>query len=75
MVFSGNLSSFLKGVKPLVLYDADRGMVMETMHGKLASSKFDLGHTDLFCVPEVTPVFFSFCDSVVGDSLLLNQAI
>ena len=49
-------------------------MVMEPMHGKLASSQFDLGHTDLFCVPEVTSVFFSSCDSVVGDSLEFNQA-
>ena len=49
-------------------------MVMEPMHGKLASSQFDLGHTDLFCVPEVTSVFFSSCDSFVGDSLELNQA-
>ena len=54
MVFSGNLSSFLKGVKPLVLYNVDRGMVMEPMQGKLASSQFDLGYTELFCVPEVT---------------------
>ena len=45
-------------------------MVMEPVVGKLASSKFDLGHTDLFCVPEVTSVFFSSCDSVVGG----NQA-
>ena len=74
MVFSGNLSSFLKGVKPLVLYDTDRVMVMEPMQGKLASSQFDLGHTDLFCVPEVTSVFFSSCDSFVGDSLEFNQA-
>ena len=44
-------------------------MVMETMQGKLPSSQFDLGHTDLFCIPEVTSVFFSSCDSVVGDSL------
>ena len=44
-------------------------MVMEPMQGKLASSQFDLGHTDLFCVPEVTSGFFSSCDSVVGDSL------
>ena len=48
MVFSGNLSSFLKGVKTPVLYDADCGMVMEPMQGKLASSQFDLGHTGLF---------------------------
>ena len=49
-------------------------MVMEPMQGKLASSQFDLGHTDLFCVPEVTSGFFSSCDSVVGDSLEFNQA-
>ena len=69
MVFSGNLSSFLKRVKPLVLYDEDRRMVMETMQGKLASSQFDLGHSDLFCVPEVTSVFFSSCHNFVEDSL------
>ena len=49
-------------------------MVMGPMQGKLASFQFDLGHTDLFCVPEVTSVFFSSCDSVVGDSLEFNQA-
>ena len=48
-------------------------MVMEPMQGKLASSQFDLGLTDLFCVPEVTSVFFSSCDSVVGDSLEFSQ--
>ena len=49
-------------------------MVMEPRQGKLASSQFDLGHTGLFCVPEVTSVFFSSCGSVVGDSLEFNQA-
>ena len=49
-------------------------MVMELMQGKLASSQFDLGHTDLFCVPEVTSGFFSSCDRVVGDALEFNQA-
>ena len=73
-VFSGNLASFIKGVKPLVLYDEDGVMVMEPVQGKLASSQFDLGHTDLFCIPEVTSVFFSSCASVFGDSLDLNQA-
>ena len=73
-VFSGNLSSFLKGVKLPVLSDADRRMVMEQRQGKLASSQFDLGHTNLFCIPEVTSVFFSPCDSIVGDSLEFNQA-
>ena len=66
--------SFLKGVKALVLYDEDRGMVMEPMQGKLASSQFDLGHTDLFRIPELTTVFFSSCDSVVGDCLEFSQA-
>ena len=74
MVFSGNLSSFLKGVKPIVLYDEDFRMVKEPMQGKLASSQFDLGHTDLFCVPEVTLVFFSSWDRVVGDSLEFRKA-
>ena len=74
MVFSGNLSSFLKEVKPLVLYDVDRGMVMEPMQGKLASSQFDLGYTELFCVPEVTSVFFSCFHRVVVDSLEFIQA-
>ena len=49
-------------------------MVMEPMQGKLASSQIDLGHTDLFCVPEVTSVFFSSGDSVVGDPLEFSQA-
>ena len=49
-------------------------MVMEAMQGKLTSSQFDLGQADLFCVPEVTTVFFSSCDSVVGDFPEFNQA-
>ena len=60
---------FLKGVKPLVLYDVDRGMVMEPMKGKLASSQFDFGYTEQYCIPGVKSVFFSSCDSIVGDSL------
>ena len=47
---------------------------MEPMQGKLVSSQFDLEHTDLFCVPEVTLGFFSSGDSVVGYSLEFNQA-
>ena len=49
-------------------------MVIEPMQGKLASSQFDLGNTNLFCVPEVTSGFFWSCDSVVGDSLEFNKA-
>ena len=49
-------------------------MVMDPMQGNLASSQFDFLHTDRFCVPEVTSVFFSSCDFVVGDSLEFTQA-
>ena len=49
-------------------------MVMEPMNGKLASSQFNFGYTELFCIPGVTSVFFSSCDNVVGDSLEFNQA-
>ena len=44
-------------------------MVMEPMQGKLASSHFDFGYTEQFCIPGVTSVIFSSCDSVVGYSL------
>ena len=71
---SGNLLRSLKGVKPLDLNDEDRGMVMEPVQGKLASSQFDFGYTEQFCIPGVTSVFFSSCDSVVGAPLDFNQA-
>ena len=48
---------------------------MEPMKGKWASSRVDLGYTELFCIPEVTSVFISSCDSVLGDSLVFRQAI
>ena len=45
---SVNLSRFLKEVKPLVLYDVEHGIGMETMKGKWASSQVDMGYTELF---------------------------
>ena len=65
---------FPKCVKQLVLYDVDRGVVMEPMQVKLASSQFEFGYPDQFCIPGVTSEFFSSCDCVVGDSLEFNQA-
>ena len=56
------------------MYDVDRGVVNESMQGKLASSQFDFGYTEEYYIPGVTSVFFSSCDSVVGDSLEFNQA-
>ena len=46
---------------------------MEPMMGKLASSRVDLMYTELFCIPEVTSVFISSCDSVFGHSLVFHQ--
>ena len=66
MGVSGTLWIVVKDVKTLVVYDVDRGGVMESMQGKLESSQFDFGYTEQFCIPEVTSVFFSSCDSVVG---------
>ena len=39
---------------------------MEPMQGKLASSQYDFGYTEHFCIPGVTSVLFSSCDSVPG---------
>ena len=47
---------------------------MQPMKGKWASSRVDLGYTEIFCIPEVTSVFFSSCDSVLVDFLLFSQA-
>ena len=59
---------------PLVLYDVEHGIAMEPIKGKWASSRVDLGHTELFCIPEVTGVFLSSCDSSLGDSLVFHQS-
>ena len=63
-----------KGSQAIVQYDVDRGIVMESMQVKLASSQFDFGYTEEYYIPGVTSVFFSSCDSVVEDSLEINQA-
>ena len=48
---------------------------MEPIKGKWASSRVDLGYTELFSVPEVTAVFLSSSDSFLGDSLVFHQAL
>ena len=50
---SENLCSFPKEVKPLLLYSVEHGIAMEPMKGKWASSRVDLGYTELFCIPVV----------------------
>ena len=73
MGFSGNFWILVKDVKPLVVYDVECEMAMDSMKWKCASSWVDLGYTNLFCILEVTSVFFSCCDSVLGDSLQFHQ--
>ena len=46
---------------------------MDSTKGNCASSLVDLGYTNKFCIPEVTSVFFSCCDSVLGDSLHFHE--
>ena len=74
MGVSGNLWIVVKDIKTLVVYDVEWERAMDSMKGKCASSWVDLRYTNQLCVPEVTSVFFSSCDSLVGDSLELNQA-
>ena len=47
---------------------------MEAIKGKWASSLVDLWYTELFCIPEMTAMFLSSCDSGLGDSLMFRQA-
>ena len=73
MGVSGNLWIVVKHVKPHLVYDVECDMAMDTMKGKCASSWVDLRYTNLFCIPEMTSLFFSCCDRVLGDSLQFHQ--
>ena len=57
-VVSGNLLSCLKEVKPIFVYDVQRDMSLDTLQGNQASSQVDVGYTELFRTPLVTPVCF-----------------
>ena len=50
---SQRILSFLKEVKPLVLYSVKHGIAVEPMKGKCASSGVDLWYTEIFCFPEM----------------------
>ena len=73
MVFSENLWSCLKEVKPLVVFDGERRMALEPMQGNRASSRCDLGYTELFRVPVGISGSISTCESILGDSLEFHQ--
>ena len=69
----GNFWSSLKEVKPLVMFDGEWGMALEPMQWNRASSRVDLGYTELFRVAVVTSGSLWTCDSVLGDSLEFHQ--
>ena len=75
MGVSGNLWIFLKDVKPPVVHYVECGTAMEPMQVKCASSWVYLVYTNLLWTPEGTSVFFSSCDSDLGDSLEFHQEI
>ena len=55
---SGKLWSCLKEVKPLFMFEVECGIALEPMQGNRASSRVDLGYTELFRVPAVTSLSF-----------------
>ena len=69
----GNLWILLKDVKIHFVYNLEQGVAMQPVQGKRTSSWVDLRYTNLFCIPQVTSVFCSFCDSVLGNSLEFHQ--
>ena len=73
MGVSGNLWIVVKDGKPLDINDVECEMAIDSMKVKCASSRVDLGKTNLFCIPEVTSVFFSCRDSFLMDSLQFHQ--
>ena len=72
-VFSGNLWSCLKEVKPFDVLHGECVMTMVPMQGIRASSRVDLGYTELFLVVAVTSVSLQTCDSVLEDYLEFHQ--
>ena len=67
MVFLGNFWSCLTDVKPLVMFDVECRMALETMQGNPAWSWIDLWYRKLYCVAAVTSVSLWTCDSFLGD--------
>ena len=61
-------------VKPLVVFDGERGMALEPMQGNRHSSRVYLVCTELSRVALVTSGSLWTCDSVLGDSLDFHQA-
>ena len=57
-VVSGNLWSYPKEPKPIVLYDGEWDITLKPMQGNWSSFQVDLGYIELFDIPVVTSVSF-----------------
>ena len=55
---SGNLWSFPKEAKAIVLYDGEWGISLKPMQRNWSSFQVDLGYTELFHKPAVTSLSF-----------------
>ena len=50
------------------MYDGEWGIAIDLIQGSRASSRFDLGYTELFQIPLVISVSLETCEGVLGDS-------
>ena len=55
---SGNLWSYPKEPRPIVLYDGEWDITLKPMQGNWSSFQVDLGYIELFDIPVVTSVSF-----------------
>ena len=55
-------------MKPLILYDGERGIALKPKQGNHSSFQVDLGYTKLHHIPVVTPVSFYIFEGFLGDS-------
>ena len=69
---SENLCSFLKEVKPLVLYSVEHGIAMEPMKGNGLHLELIWGTPSYFAFLRCISVHLVF-DRVPGDSLVFHQ--
>ena len=56
------------------MFDGERGMALESMQGKRASSRVDFEYMDFRRDAGVTSGSLSTCDSVLADCLDIHQA-
>ena len=57
-----------KEVKPVVVYDVERGIALETMQRNRVSSRVDFGYPEPFLIPAVTSMSFYIVEGVLGNS-------